>query len=64
MAGFLLRTGIRRGVLGGRKSWQVIAAVGLVLRVLKKMGGREEKVVFSEELKPGQSLVITHETGA
>ena len=60
MAGFLLRTGIRRGVLGGRKSWQYIAAIGLVLRMLKKMSGREEKVVFSEQLQPGESLVINH----
>lgn len=62
MVGFLLRTGIRRGVLGGRRSWQYVAAVGLLLRLLQKMRGAEAKVVFSEQLEPGQALVITHLT--
>jgi hypothetical protein len=60
--GALFRIGVRRGLLGGSKPWQYVAAIGLVLRLLKKMGGREEKVVFTEELKPGESLVVTHLT--
>jgi hypothetical protein len=57
---FLLRNGIRRGVLGGSRPWLILAGVGAAWRILQKLAGNEPTVVFSEELTEGQTLVIAH----
>ena len=54
----LLRNGWRRGVLGGSRPWLVAGGVALSVRVLQKLIASEEKVVYSEELEPGETLVI------
>jgi hypothetical protein len=56
----LLRHGWRRGVLGGSRPWVVAGGVALGVRVLQKLIASEEKVVYSEELRPGETLVIDH----
>jgi hypothetical protein len=56
-----IRNGLRRGVLQGNRPWLVAGGVALSIRVLQRLAGREPKVVYSEELRPGQALVITHE---
>ena len=60
MLGLLLRQGFRRGVLGGNRTWLAVGGAALVLRVLRKLSGSEPKVVYSEELKPGEALVIAN----
>jgi hypothetical protein len=58
--GYLVRRGLRQGLLGGEPLWLWLGggalAVRLALRVLRK----NEEVVFSEKLRPGERLVITH----
>ena len=58
----LTRMGVVRGLLGGNRGWLAIGAVATGLRALGRMARKEPKVVFSEQLDPGQSLVITHLT--
>ncbi|HEY1634463.1 MAG TPA: hypothetical protein VGF64_06875 [Acidimicrobiales bacterium] len=54
----LTRTGMRRGVLGGSRSW---AIVWLAAFAIRKWGIRREEVVYSESLEPGGRLTIVHE---
>jgi hypothetical protein len=58
--GLLLRQGFKRGVLGGNRTWLVVGGAALTLRLLKKLAGSEPQVVYSEELKEGEALVIAN----
>lgn len=60
MGGFLRRTAVSRGVLGGNRFWLVVAIVIYGRRLLKKLAGDGPELVFSERLEPGQSLLISH----
>jgi hypothetical protein len=59
MLRWLRRIGLARGI-GGSRAWLAVGltagGLGLARRALK----REPDVVYSEELHPGQSLVIQH----
>jgi hypothetical protein len=55
-----IRQGWRRGLLEGRRTWLVIGAVALSARVMQRLGGRREDVVYRETLGPGAALLITH----
>ena len=57
---FLLRNGIKKGVLGGSRPWLVLAGVGATWKILQKLAGNEPVVVLSEELQPGETMVIAH----
>ena len=46
---------VRKGLLGGSRAWRIVWVALLV----RRMVGRDEKVVYSGELGPGQTLVIT-----
>ena len=61
MVRFLMRTGMRKGVMGGSQVWLVLGGVGLLMRVLKKLSGNEPEVVYSEELPVGTAIVIANE---
>ncbi|MEO7836305.1 MAG: hypothetical protein ABIS21_01535 [Acidimicrobiales bacterium] len=61
MLRFLLRTGFRRGLLGGSRGWTAVGAVALGLRVLKKITGSEPEIVHATTLRPGESLVVRHD---
>jgi hypothetical protein len=56
-----LRNGWRRGVLQGSRPWFVAGGVALGVRVVQKLTGAEAKVVYSEKLLPGETLVIAHQ---
>ena len=60
---YLLRQGWRRGIQGGSRPWLLAGAAALVLTALGRLTGREEEVVYREELRPGESLVIRHLDG-
>jgi len=60
LARIFLRNGLRRGVLRGSRTWLVLGGVGAAVRVVRRLGGGEPKVVFSEPLQPGETLVIAH----
>ena len=55
-----LRNGITKGFLGGSRPWLVIGGVAAGWRLLRRIAGSEAVVVFSEELQPGEALVIAH----
>ena len=61
MAGFLWRTALRRGLLGGSRPWMTVLAVVGVTRLVRKLAGSEPKTVYCEELHPGEAILITHE---
>jgi hypothetical protein len=58
----LTRLGVVRGLMGGNRGWLAIGAVATGLRAFGKMARKEPEVVFSEQLDPGQTLVITYLT--
>ena len=56
----LLRSGFRRGVLGGSRPWLIGFGIAGAVRLIQKINERESDVVFSETLEPGETLVIAH----
>ena len=62
MARRVTRLGAVRGLLGGSRGWFAIWAAAAGFRLVAKVVRREPKVVYSEDLEPGESLVITHLT--
>lgn len=54
------RAGVRKGVLGGNRGWLAVAVATWGWTKLKQMSEREAEVVLSEELKPGQRIVIAN----
>jgi hypothetical protein len=55
----LVRMGFARG-LGGSRRWLAVGFTASGLHLLRRVVAREPAVVYSEELQPGQSLVIRH----
>ena len=64
MLRFLLRNGVRRGVLGGSRVWTAVAGVTFALRLLRKITGGEPELVHTTKLRPGEALVVRHELAA
>ena len=60
LSSFLLRQGWRRGIQGGSRPWLIAGAAALALTALQRLAGKEEDVVYREELQPGESIVIEH----
>lgn len=56
----LTRLGLFRGLLGGSRFWLALGALAVGVRTIARMASRKPEVVYSEDLEPGQSLVITH----
>lgn len=54
------RTGVRKGVLGGSRGWLAVAIATWGWTKLKQVSERQAEVVLSEELKPGQRIVIAN----
>ena len=55
----LIRVGFSRGI-GGSRGWLALGMTAGGLHMLRKAVKREADVVYLEELRPGQSLVIQH----
>ncbi len=58
----LTRMGAMRGLLGGSRGWFALWVVAAGFRLVAKVFRKEPDVVYSEDLQPGESLVITHLT--
>ena len=56
--GRLLRTGFRRGLMGGSRPWLMIGAVAALARLAQRASERGPDVVYRADLSPGQSLVV------
>ena len=50
---------VRRGLLGGSRSWMIVAGVLWGARILRRASSRRPEVVALESLKPGQTLQVT-----
>lgn len=64
MRRLLLARALRKGLFGGSRLWTVIGTIGLAMKVLRKITKDEPEVAFSEELRPGQTLLISHDRDA
>lgn len=64
MRRLLMTHALRRGFLGGSRLWTVVGTLGLAMKVLKKITKDEPEVAFTTELRPGQTLVISHDRTA
>ena len=58
----IIRLGVTRGLFGGNRGWLALGAAAAGLRGLAKLARKEHEVVYSEDLEPGQSLLISHFT--
>ncbi len=56
----LRRSGVRKGILGGSRGWAAVAVGTWGYTSLKKLARREPELVFSEELKPGDRIIISN----
>ena len=59
MSSYLRRRSFLAGPLGGSRQWTLLWAVLLGLRLVRRLSRHEPEVVFREELKRGESLVIS-----
>jgi hypothetical protein len=55
----LRRIGFARGI-GGSRAWLTVGLVAGGLQMARRAVKRQADVVYLEELRPGQSLVIQH----
>lgn len=60
----LSRLGISRGIMGGSRAWTIVAAFTIAVRLLKRVLGGTPDTVYSETLRPGDTLVISHDREA
>ncbi|GAC1317111.1 MAG: hypothetical protein NVSMB16_13750 [Acidimicrobiales bacterium] len=58
--GGALKRGIRQGLGEGKKAYLILGGVAMGVRVLHHLARAGSHTVVSEELLPGQSIVITH----
>jgi hypothetical protein len=58
MTAYLYRRAQVRGLLGGSRTWTVLWAVLLAVRLARRFGGNQPKVVYRTPLAPGQGLLI------
>ena len=61
---YLMARAVSKGLLGGSRFWTVLGSLGIAMRVLKKVFRDEPEVVYCEELRPGQTLLISHDRTA
>jgi hypothetical protein len=55
---YLRRGAFYKGLLGGSRGWLAIGTVLWAPRVVKRILGRNEEVLATETLKPGQGIVL------
>ncbi|HMC51187.1 MAG TPA: hypothetical protein VKI64_00385 [Acidimicrobiales bacterium] len=55
---YLTRNAWRRGLIGGNRVWVVAGAAAVLVRLVRRDG--RARVVFREELQPGEAVVISH----
>lgn len=60
MLNYLRRQGFARGVMGSSRGWLAFWILLTALRMVRKAAGRREEVVYREELRPGERILIRH----
>ena len=62
MKAFLWTRAVARGVFGTSRFWLVVAIFMGAVKLKDKFLNKGEELVFREELKPGQSFLVTNLT--
>ena len=57
---FIWRTAVQKGLFGNSRFWMLVFGVMGAQKLMKRLAGNVPQTVYSEQLKPGQSLIITH----
>jgi hypothetical protein len=57
----LLKRGFSRGLVGGSRPWLLAGTGALVVKGLRWAAQRPTVVVYREEIRPGETLVLTRE---
>ena len=59
--GYLRRQAVVRGLAGGSRVWLVLGGLAWVVRLLGRFAStRRLRTAATEELRPGESLLISH----
>ena len=61
MLTFLRRRGMLKGVLGGNRYWTMVWVATALVGLIKRFAGDKPEIVYREELRPGDALVIKAE---
>lgn len=62
LVAWAIRKGWREGVINGSRAWMITGAVALAARIVHRAVTKgEPKLVYREQLKPGESIVIAHQ---
>jgi hypothetical protein len=56
----LQRTGVRKGVFGNSRGWLYVGAGVWTLRTVRRVAERKPEILLSEELRPGERLMISN----
>jgi hypothetical protein len=57
---YLTRNATTRGFLGGSRGWMAIGVALAGARLLNRLVGNETKVLYSEKLDRGETVVISY----
>lgn len=55
-----LKRGMRDGLGGGSSVWLVLGAAALSVRLLQRLARPGKDSIVTEELRPGETLIITN----
>lgn len=58
--GAALKRGMRDGLGGGSSVWLVLGAGALSVRLLQRLARPGKDSIVTEELRPGETLIITN----
>jgi hypothetical protein len=58
-----LRLGWYRGVLDGSRPWIVVAGASVLARLATRALKREDEVIWSGQVEPGQVVTVENESG-
>ena len=59
--GYLRRQAVVRGLLGGQRIWLVVGGLAWGFRLLRRVAStRQLRPVLTQELRPGESLIVSH----
>ena len=56
----LEQKGMRQGVFGNSKGWLYVGTGLWTLRTIRRLNARQTEILISEELKPGQRIIIAN----
>jgi hypothetical protein len=55
-----MRAGFRKGLGDGSRVWFALGAVAVGIRLFQRLASPGKPIVISEDLLPGESIVIRH----